>query len=968
MEGQGAAGSLWQEQDVPEIRKLEESVVNRIAAGEVIQRPASALKEMLENSLDAGSTQITVTVKEGGIRMLQIQDNGHGIRREDLPILCERFTTSKLRSFEDLQGIQTLGFRGEALASISYVAHMTVTTMTADSHVAYRATYSDSIMGEGCPKPCASTKGTIILVEDLFYNVPLRRKSLSAAGILVEDLFYNVLLRRKALKSASEEYNHILDVVGRYAVYKAGVALTCKRQGEARADLHTLQGGSRLDAIRAVYGASVARNVAPLSLKQTPQASEGAEGVSFEVEGFVSGADYSGKKTLMVLFINGRAVDCTPLKRALESTYAAILPKAAKPFIFLDVRLPGSHVDVNVHPTKREVGFLHQEELIEAIRSGVEERLLTGNNRRTYTQTQLPGAPLLEVPTNTQQPAYYRPDKLVRTDARAQTLHAFLPAAAAPPATAAQRQQAQQELQGVAERAQQAEQDLHGVAAKEGGPSGMDLDTTSLAGEEPDGGGAIPQQHQQQPSLKQYPQGQADGVGVASLPLPLATATAAAAAAAAAAAVPAARRRRGTGSAVGLLAGEGGGSGSGAFDFMPTPMEIAGAATTGQESPAGAGMDALAQSREAEDGTGREPSGQWLEGGSGAAAAAGVAADGSSRKRAAGGGLVRHRSNPSAASGLASVQALLAEAERSPHPGLTEILKSPTWVGMADDELALVQHGTRLYLLNIQALSHDMFYQQALRRVGHCRRIRLAPALSIAELALTELEALEAAGKWQSYLGLGLKSGRGAELVLIKRKEDSDANGTKEEVASLLTELLHKKAGWLAQHFSMDIDAEGRLCSLPQLIEQYTPDLLRLPAFVLALAQRVEWGDEAECFRTLALALADLYSVQPLVPYASPASVGAPADTTGSAPAEGGMQGHTGQEPPQQAQQQGAQQGQQAQQQQLEEESRAREWSIQHVLLPALRLFLRPGRSRASDGTVLELTHLETLYKVFERC
>ena len=354
---------------IPTIKKLDEAVVNRIAAGEVIQRPANALKEMIENSLDAKSTSITVTVKSGGLKLLQIQDNGCGIRKDDMDIVCERFTTSKLTKFEDLSSIATYGFRGEALASISHVAHVTITTRTAQSSCAYKASYSDGKLVSPRPgmsvdpKPCAGNKGTQITVEDLFYNVSTRRK---------------------ALKSPGEEFAKIADVVSKYAIHNSGVAFTLKKQGENMAAVRTASGASILDNIRTIYGTTVARELLEVNCEN--------QRFAFKMYGYISNANYSVKKLQFLLFINHRLVDSSAMRKAIESLYEAYLPKNSHPFVYLSLEISPSNVDVNVHPTKHEVHFLHEDSIIEAIQQTFEEKLLGANSSRTYfTQTLLPG-------------------------------------------------------------------------------------------------------------------------------------------------------------------------------------------------------------------------------------------------------------------------------------------------------------------------------------------------------------------------------------------------------------------------------------------------------------------------------------------------------------------------------------------------------------------------------------------------
>ena len=413
------------------IRALEQDVVNKIAAGEIIVAPVHALKELIENAVDAGSTSLEILVKEGGLKLLQITDNGCGISKDDLPILCERFTTSKLKSFEDLQAIGTYGFRGEALASISHIAHLAVTTKTTDSSCAWKAHYAGGKLTPAKPgqtedpKACAGRQGTQISVEDLFYNVPTRRR---------------------AFRSASEEYAKIADVVGKYAVHCQGVAFSCKKHGEAGAGIAVPVNASVRDRIRLTQNSNAANELMEFQITN--------DQYGFKADGLVSNANYNGKKTSMLLFINHRSVDSSAIKKAIEQTYSVFLPKGGKPFIYLSLDIDPARVDVNVHPTKREVNFLNEDEIIELVCEEIRTRLGKVDTSRTFmTQSLLSGAKTPSIskantlpeappsaasashrPSTTQAGSSRKPyeNNLIRTDAKSRKITAMLPQAQRP--------------------------------------------------------------------------------------------------------------------------------------------------------------------------------------------------------------------------------------------------------------------------------------------------------------------------------------------------------------------------------------------------------------------------------------------------------------------------------------------------------------------------------------------------------
>lgn len=322
------------------IHQLSELLSNQIAAGEVIERPASVVKELVENAVDAGATKIQVFLKDSGLTEIQVIDNGSGFAPDDLEIAFLRHTTSKIASREDLFRVHSLGFRGEALASIAAVAHVTLKTSTGQPESGREMVVSAD---ESEIHLASHPQGTTITVRDLFYNTPARLKY---------------------LKSVATELSHIADVVNRIALSYPEVALTLVNDGNQM--LSTAGNGKLQQTIAGIYGLSVARELVAI---------KGAD-LDFEIEGYVSRpAVTRASKNYLSFLINGRYIKNFQLNKALIEGYGSKLMVGRYPVAVINIKMDPLLVDVNVHPTKREVRLSKEPELTKLLTKIVRETL-----------------------------------------------------------------------------------------------------------------------------------------------------------------------------------------------------------------------------------------------------------------------------------------------------------------------------------------------------------------------------------------------------------------------------------------------------------------------------------------------------------------------------------------------------------------------------------------------------------------
>ena len=319
------------------IHVLDETTINKIAAGEVVERPASVIKELIENSIDASATNIEVEIGDGGVAYMRITDNGIGMTEEDARLAILRHATSKIQHVEDLFDIASLGFRGEALASIASVSHFSLTTRKADSDLGTRITVDGGTFTDCIPYGAAP--GTTIEIRDLFYNTPARRKF---------------------LKTERTESSKIQDIVGKLALSNPHISF--KLIIDDRVAIITPGNGNIGDTVAALYGYKTKDDIFSVAY----------ESDSIYIDGVVSKpALLKSTRIWQTIIVNNRVISDKTIMKAIDNAYHALLPKNGHPLVVLNITVPAEMVDINVHPRKSEVKFSDDKIIFKAVYHGI---------------------------------------------------------------------------------------------------------------------------------------------------------------------------------------------------------------------------------------------------------------------------------------------------------------------------------------------------------------------------------------------------------------------------------------------------------------------------------------------------------------------------------------------------------------------------------------------------------------------
>lgn len=754
---------------------------------------------------------------------------------------------------------------------MTHVARVSITSMTRGSTCAYQADFRDGRMIDPktldvlpAPKPAPGVKGTIILIEDLFHNVPIRRNALK--------------------NGHNEEYAKCLEVLCKYAVHYAGkVAFSCKKHGSNKMDLNTQLQAGTVDIVRAIYGAQISKELLPiaLDLSEAQCHARDIQSSRFSVGGLLSNANFSQKKLTFVLFINHRLVESSNLRRLLDTIYSKYLPRGGHPFVYLSLHLDPRILDVNVHPTKKEVHFLYEEQFCQVVEEAVEQVLKGANKSRVfYTQSLLSG------------PAGAAASGTMASSADTQAAMARMSTVRVPTAASPVIANVDDDMEDTP-----AASFVASPAIAQASPViAMDIDSTPTAAATAVSSApsaAVAAFNARLTSASRAPSSGPPSTPASAnklfTPLRMPASMTGGSAAAAAAVPPSSSQQ-------------------------PQRRDNSLVRTDNRQGRIDAFLTQSSSPEQHASGDKRKRSS--TEQGEGGTAASAQRMTGSRRPKAP---VIQ----------LTSVLNLISSLTSSSHPSLSDLFAAHTFVGCVDHAFALVQHQTKLYLINIARVSRAFFYETVLRLFGHLPLLRFSRPIPIRPLLALALKHKDA---WRDA------------PQAVRRREDV------EEYAGELTRLLAERASMLHEYFALQIivsegdnnAVEVCLAGIPELLESYNPPLLLLPLFLLRLARDVDWTAEQACFAGVAREMAWWYEFRREKVYMS---------------AGGGNQAGRARE---------------------EEKSGAStssslpplSWTVAHIFFPLLRhrSVFTPDRAFSGDGTVTQIASLENLYKIFERC
>ncbi|EDR25378.1 DNA mismatch repair protein mlh1, putative [Entamoeba dispar SAW760] len=337
------------------IKRLDQTTINKIGAGEVIQRPFNVVKELIENSIDAHCSSVIISIGKGGLESIVVTDDGCGISLEDLKVLGGRYTTSK-----SIEG-DTYGYRGEALSCMTYVSKVTIISRTATSEIGYKVVFQNGQIIEN-PIPLACSVGTTVIVDNLF----------------------DKMLRKKSMKE-TEEYKKIISIIRDYAIHKATIAFTLRKAGTSVCEIKTEKNSTVLKNITKIFTTNISNNLQQYSYQclEPP----------FQMICYLSNSTFQGKKNKMIFFVNDRYVEHIGLKKVIERIYDEYLPKVNY-FVYLSINVNKERIDCNVNPSKTAVRLLEEEKLINQIDKFLNSIIIEFSQTRSFPPSQIKTQPI----------------------------------------------------------------------------------------------------------------------------------------------------------------------------------------------------------------------------------------------------------------------------------------------------------------------------------------------------------------------------------------------------------------------------------------------------------------------------------------------------------------------------------------------------------------------------------------------